>query len=221
MFANSRPVTSSQPGPHSRLAEVVARHAQHPFQKPFADYNRTAYATLLAAWDGRAPLVLDTGCGVGASTLNLAAQQPDHFIVGIDQSLDRLQRGKPAPLPDNALLLRADMVDIWRLLAGDGIRPAQQWMLYPNPWPKPEHLQRRWHGHAVFPVALALGGRLELRSNWQTYAEEHALAVSQLCGQPCHAERWQPQDFLTPFERKYHHSGHALWRVAIELPTAG
>ncbi|OWY38297.1 SAM-dependent methyltransferase [Xenophilus sp. AP218F] len=217
MRALSRPVHSPQTGPHQRLEEIVARHRAHPFRKPAAEHSRAAYSELMAIWDGRAPLVLDTGCGVGLSTLRLARAKPDCLVVGIDQSLDRLQRRKAESRPDNALLLRADMVDIWMLLAADGARPAEQWMLYPNPWPKPQHLQRRWHGHAVFPVALSLGGRLELRSNWRIYAEEHALALGLLAGRRAAVEAWQPEAALTPFEAKYRDSGHALWRVAVEL----
>ena len=50
--------------------------------------------------------------------------------------------------------------------------------LYPNPWPKKKHLGRRWHGAPVFPALVKLGGELEMRSNWQTYLDEFALALA-------------------------------------------
>lgn len=217
---NSRSISSAQDGPHRDLEALVRRHMAHPFRKPVADYNRAAFAEAMAAWAqfGReSPLILDAGCGVGWSTLNIAQQFPGHFVLGVDQSIDRLTRGKPMELPANAALVRADLVDFWRLLAENGIRLAHHYNLYPNPWPKIGHLARRWQGHAVFPVWKDLGGVLECRSNWQIYIEEMALALSLLGGQPVLAESWQTETPMTPFEKKYLASGHQLWRCRVDL----
>ena len=164
MAGNSRFISSAQSGPHDDLAALVHRHLDHPFRKPILDYNRQAFSAALAArdaWNSGAPLVLDAGCGVGWSTLRLAERYPDHFVIGVDQSSDRISRGKPLSLPANAHFQRADLVDFWRLLDEAGVRLARHYVLYPNPWPKIGHLARRWHGHAVFPDLLALGGDAE------------------------------------------------------------
>jgi tRNA G46 methylase TrmB len=221
---NSLPITSSQTGVHEHLPALVARHADAatPFRKPVTDYNRRAFEESIAAWraTGAAPLILDTGCGVGLSTLNLATQFPDHFVMGIDQSEDRLGRNTQwnGPQPDNLCFIRADLVDYWRLLLEAKIFPARQYLLYPNPWPKIGHLARRWHGHAVFPSIVALGGVIECRSNWQIYVEEFAAALTQLSGRPTACEAYATDAPITPFERKYLASGHALWRCRTELP---
>lgn len=220
MEALSRTVASAQEGPHRDLEGLVRRHLAHPFRKPVLDYNREAFARALAAraaWNPAAALVLDAGCGVGWSTLHLAVSLPDHFVIGVDQSLDRLQRGKPQPLPANAVLVRADLVDFWRLLAAGGHRLARHYLLYPNPWPKVGHLARRWHGHAVFPVWRELGGIVECRSNWRVYVEEMAVALALLGGQPVAAEPYVTADPVTPFEKKYLASGHRLWRCRTDL----
>lgn len=220
MDGNSRFIHSAQQGPHEDLAALLQRHRDHPFRKPLLDYNCEAFAAALAAhaaFDAQAPLILDAGCGVGWSTLRIAADFPDHFVFGVDQSVDRIQRGKPLPLPANAVLIRADLVDFWRLLADKGIRLARHYNLYPNPWPKIGHLARRWHGHAVFPVWQALGGELECRSNWRIYIEEMALALSWLSGQPVQAEPYVTDDPMTPFEKKYLGSGHDLWCCRVAL----
>uniref|UniRef100_Q47C16 tRNA (guanine(46)-N(7))-methyltransferase n=1 Tax=Dechloromonas aromatica (strain RCB) TaxID=159087 RepID=Q47C16_DECAR len=217
---NSRFISSAQDSPHRDLEALVRRHMAHPFQKPIADYNREALAVALAArdaWNPQAPLILDAGCGVGWSTQRIAETYPDHFVFGVDQSLDRISRGKPLPMPANALLVRADLVDFWRLLAENRIRLARHYNLYPNPWPKIGHLARRWQGHAVFPVWQALGGELECRSNWRIYIEEMALALSLLTGQVVLAEPYVTDDPITPFEKKYLASGHQLWRCRIDL----
>ncbi|MGO0790971.1 tRNA (guanine(46)-N(7))-methyltransferase TrmB [Herbaspirillum seropedicae] len=218
---NSSPISSAQTGVHEQLASLVARHAAHPFRKPVADYNLRAFEASMDAWRaaGQAPLILDTGCGVGLSTLHLASQYPDHFVIGIDQSADRLARHTHwnGPEPVNLCFVRADLVDYWRLALQAGVRPARHYLLYPNPWPKIGHLARRWQGHAVFPAIVALGGQIECRSNWRIYVEEFAAALSQLSGQRIQAEAWRPERPITPFERKYLASGHALWRCQADL----
>lgn len=220
MHANSRPVQSDQSAPHPRLADLALRHAQSPFRKPPAPYSRAAFERFLAAWDGRMPLLLDAGCGTGESTRRLALMHPHSLVVGVDQSAARLARGAPQTTPANALLLRADVVDFWLLLAERRIALTRHYLLYPNPWPKPAQLTRRWHAHAVFPTVLALGGVLECRSNWRVYAEEFALAVRLASGREATLETVTPQDPLTPFERKYRDSGHALYRAAVDLSPA-
>lgn len=220
MSGNSRFIASAQDGPHRDLEALVRRHMAHPFRKPVADYNREAFAAAMADWAafGRdKPLILDAGCGVGWSTLNIAASYADHFVIGVDQSIDRLSRGKPVELPANAVLIRADLVDFWRLLAENGIRLARHYNLYPNPWPKIGHLARRWQGHAVFPVWRELGGELECRSNWCIYIEEMALALGLLSGQTVLVEPYATAAPMTPFEKKYLASGHELWRCRVNL----
>lgn len=219
----SRTVESSQVGIHPRLVPELQRHGAAPPRGPIADYNRQAFDQFLAGWrqwHGAAPLILDTGCGVGMSTVNLARQFPEHFVVGVDKSLDRLTRGKPwagAALPENCLLLRADLVDIWRLWSEAQLPLARHYLLYPNPWPKVGHLSRRWHGHAIFPTLVSLGGLIECRSNWRLYVEEFAFAVHHLSGRRAVCESWQPTVPFTPFEKKYQESGHALWRCVVDL----
>ena len=100
----------------------------------------------------------------------------------------------------NAILLRAELSDFFLLAceASDWVVHSH-YMLYPNPYPKAKHLQvcrdsstlpsrnvsltcdsllkRRWHGHPTFPVILALGGKLIVRSNWDVYCAEMVAAV--------------------------------------------
>ena len=216
MHANSRSVSSQQSTLHPQLAQVIERHRASPFQKPVTAYNQQAFALFLQRWRsaGEAPLVLDAGCGVGLSTRHLATLHADCFVLGIDQSADRLARQTlwPQAPADNMLLLRADLVDFWRLLLAAQIPVQRHYLLYPNPWPKVGHLQRRWHGHAVFPTLVALGGLIECRSNWAIYIEELAAGLRQLGATNIAVEAFAPALPITPFEKKYLASGQALWR---------
>lgn len=227
MHANSRAVTSNQPGIHEQLADRVRKHAATDFLKPISAVASEAFERSLSPWQaaGSPPLIIDAGCGVGLSTRRLAAQHPEAFVIGIDQSADRLQRDVrwEGRMPDNFITVRADLVDYWRLMQAHGIHPQRHYLLYPNPWPKKQHLGRRWQGHPVFPAVVALGGQMECRSNWKTYIDELAMAVQLLTGiavatEPLDIDAHAP---LTPFEQKYAASGHALWRCRVALPGAG
>lgn len=219
-YANSRIPHSAQQGIHEALGKRLDRHFQHPFRKPFAACNLAAFEASTSLWDGRAALILDAGCGVAHSTIALARAHPEAFVIGVDQSAVRLARPKPYPaalLPQNMTLIRADLVDYWRLLHKAGMRLQKHYILYPNPWPKIGHLARRWHAHPVFPTILALGGTLECRTNWRIYAEEFAFALRH-GGQPQAAvETFTATEALTPFERKYRDSGQTLYRIRTHL----
>lgn len=221
MRANSAPVTSLQTQVHEGLAALVAKHAATEFKKPFTSYNRAAFDASIGDWQakGGKPLILDAGCGVGLSTLHLAAQFPDHYVIGVDQSADRLARNTQwqGTEPDNCSWVRADLIDYWRLMHLHAIRPARHYLLYPNPWPKAGQVQRRWHGHPVFPTVIALGGYLECRSNWEVYIAECCAALTQLTSKAVAPQLYYPPHAITPFERKYQDSGHALWRCSIDL----
>ena len=224
MHANSRPVTSNQFSIHDQLHGLIERHAKSRYLRPIADHSRRGFDTAITAWQaaGSRPLIIDAGCGVGLSTLKLAQRHPDRYVIGIDQSADRLARKLhwETDVPSNHLLVRADLVDFWRLMLEQAIYPSHHYLLYPNPWPKKSQLLRRWHGHPVFPALLALGGQIECRSNWKIYIEEFASAVSQLTGVPVSCENLPSEaDALSPFEQKYRASGHALWRCQLQLPA--
>ena len=218
--------TSAQTGVHQHLADLLERHRHAPFRKPYADYNRAAFAASMERYQRTAPgapLILDAGCGVGQSSIALARAFADHYVIGVDQSASRLARniagppGDPGVWPENLDLVRADLVDYWRLLQNAQFRLARHYLLYPNPWPKIGHLSRRWHGHPVFPALLALGGVLECRSNWPIYIDEFCLAVTTLTGRPAVCQVLTVEQPMSLFERKYHDSGHPLYCSCIEL----
>lgn len=217
MRGNSRPVTSNQRHLHPKLAVVVQRHLHSAHQAVVAAHNRKAYQALTAAQlTHPRPLVLDSFCGTGHSTAALAERHPDHLVVGIDKSAQRLAR-HPHHGEQNYLLLQGDCEALWQLLAHDKLCVDYHYMLYPNPWPKSGHLQRRIHGHASFPLLLQLGGRLELRSNWQLYVEEFGTAMH-LAGQRGVVRKLPPQaPPLSLFEQKYQNSGHGLWTYSTGI----
>lgn len=214
-LGQSRIPRSSQAGLHSRLDEIVHRHLEHEWRAPIHDYSRRAFDSICERVDPAIPLVFDSGCGTGASTAELARRHPDSQVLGVDKSAVRL--GRAGMLPDNARLVRAELADFWRLAWAAGWRVSHHYLLYPNPWPKPGQVQRRWHAHPVFPTLLALGGCLELRSNFELYVEEFARALTLAGVEGVKVVSFRASAAISPFERKYLLSGHRLFQLKANL----
>jgi tRNA G46 methylase TrmB len=218
-------VSSRQRGVHPRLGAVVDAHLARPWRAPLHRPSVAAFAALQRELDGAvAGLVLDSGCGTGASTRQIAQAFPECLVIGVDKSVERLRRGgigRSLHREGNAVWLRADLATFWRLAVAAGWRLQRHYLLYPNPWPKPAQLRRRWHAHPVFPELLRLGGRLELRCNWDVYALEFAFAANRVLGtqaQPAALDECAApgeQAISSPFERKYRASGHPLYSLEV------
>jgi len=214
----SRTVSSNQPRSHPRLAGVIARHRARPWRRPLScNALDDLFALERELADLGGEIILDSGCGTGESSLGLARAYPDAVVVGIDKSATRLARA-PHEGARNLHYVRADLADVWHFARLRAWRIGAHFLLYPNPWPKQRHLLRRWHAHPALGDVIALGGRLELRTNWAIYAEEFAAALALWCAIDVTVETWRPSSPTSAFERKYLASGHALYRVVTELP---
>ncbi len=214
----SREVSSNQQDMHPDLISMVKKHSTKSFKKPVTDFNRAAFEEADKYYEqNKGQFILDSGCGTGESTWHIAKTFPNTFVLGVDQSADRLSRNNPWLLPDNACLIRADLVDLWRLALSSNWKLSRHYLLYPNPWPKKKHLQRRWHGHPVFPVLKDLGGKLELRTNWKIYGEEFSQAMLLQTGKPTRLLTFLPESPISAFERKYQSSGQDLYQLKIDL----
>lgn len=218
---HSRKVRSSQAGIHPRLGEVLARYKTTEWKNPFHTPSAEAFrATISLLEKNKLPLILDSGCGTGESTRHLAEAFPDCLVIGVDKSVDRLSRGGNFGFPcreGNAMWVRAELDTFWRLAVQAGWHLRRHYLLYPNPWPKPGHLQRRWHAHPVFGDLLQLGGRVEMRTNWLVYAKEFAFAANYVTGSDVSPGAVHESDPISPFERKYRASGHDLYRVVLSM----
>lgn len=217
MEGNSSPIESRQRDAHPRLRSIVARHLTTPSRAPKPTHTRLAFESLEHALaDHDRPRILDSGCGTAASTALLAGRFPGATVIGIDRSAPRLAT-RIESWPDNALRVRADAAALWRLAADANWRLAAHYLLYPNPSPKPEQLKRRWHGHPAFADLLALGGALTLRTNWEIYAQEFAIAldVAGVAATVTTLDAAAPA--LSPFDLKYQRSGHPRFELRALL----
>lgn len=217
---SAKSVLSNQTGPHDNLETLVKRHLQQRFRRPYPAFSLAAFDEV-SQWlsQYQRPIILDSYCGVGESTVALAKRHPEASIIGLDKSLHRLNKHADHYHDsgvDNYYLLRADVDDFWRLALDAGWVIDRHYIFYPNPWPKSSHIKRRCHGSPLFNTLLALGGRIELRSNWPIYVEEFAQALT-IAGYPSEAEPFSPIEPITPFERKYLLAEQNLWRCICQL----
>jgi tRNA (guanine-N7-)-methyltransferase len=228
VMGDSKAIITNQTGIHDKLNEVVAKHLSHPFKKPYQQHTLQAFqevdnivqAFLKANPDGE--VILDACCGVGQSSRILAQQNPQALIIGVDKSAHRINRNVEGFSQEdgynarNYHLVRADLNDFYRLVKEANWPVTKHYILYPNPWPKSKHLQRRWHGSSVFPQMTSIGNTLILRSNWRLYLEEFQQAAAQM---HLHGELSQVnvavEKALTPFEAKYQASGQVCWQLTL------
>jgi len=229
---DSKAIITNQTGIHEKLEVIVEKHFSHPFQKPFQSHTKNAFdkvnelvqAFLVDKPDGE--IILDSCCGVGQSTRLLAKRNPNALVVGVDKSSNRIERNvegfseSDGYEAQNYHLVRADLNDFYRLVKAASWPIKQHYILYPNPWPKSKHVQRRWHGSAVFPTLISIGEQIILRSNWRLYLEEFQLAadIAGLIGTITEVNDNEP---LTPFEAKYQASKQICWQLVVKNASYG
>ncbi len=229
-LGDSKVIVSNQDGIHEKLDEVVQKHLAHDFKKPyqahtqhaFEEINRVVQSFLNANPEGE--VILDACCGVGQSTRLLAQQNPRALVIGVDKSEHRINRNvegfdvSNGFNADNFYLVRADLNDFYRLVKATKWPVSKHYILYPNPWPKSKHLQRRWHGSAVFPQMTRIGDELILRSNWRIYLDEFQQAASHvdLTGNISEVAIVDAGLALTPFEAKFQASGQVCWQLRLK-----
>ena len=126
----------------------------------------------------------------------------------------------------NVILVRAELVDFWRLCAREEWKISKHYLLYPNPYPKKSRLKNRWYAHAIFPLLLgsSLGGdEIVVRSNWKRYLMDFAFCtkVANECMNnltyvvPREPARRCDTNAYTNFEQKYDNAGEPTYELIV------
>jgi len=215
-------LTSNQQQLSERL---ISRYRDTRYTRPISRHTARAYQDIRQQLiDHSDNIILDSGCGVGESSLHLAVRNPEALVIGVDKSNFKLaknsaylNRSEMTDLPRNLLLVRADLVDLWRLTEQDGVTLKKHFLLYPTPWPKQSQLKRRWYAHPVFPSIMSLGGMLEVRSNLIWYLEGWQRALEIYFNYSPQIKSLEISQAITPFERKYHLRGESVYMLQIDL----
>ncbi|WP_263254438.1 tRNA (guanosine(46)-N7)-methyltransferase TrmB [Saccharopolyspora rosea] len=181
------------------------------------------------SWFGRtAPVVLEIGSGMGETTAQLAAAQPDVNYLAVEVYKPGLAQ----------LMLRAEHLGVTnlRLLRGDAIVLLREHVesaslsevriYFPDPWPKKRHHKRRLVQTAsveLIASRLRPGGVLHLATDWENYAEQ----MMEVCtAEPALRNRfadapggWAPRPEwrpVTKFENRAHDEGRVVHDLIFE-----
>ncbi|SCG17367.1 tRNA (guanine-N(7)-)-methyltransferase [Micromonospora echinofusca] len=130
---------------------------------------------LAALFGRRAPLVLEIGSGMGDTTAEMAAADPDRDYLavevhtpGIANLLDLVERHGLR----NVRVAQGDALDLVAGLPEASLDAVH--VFFPDPWPKSRHHKRRiiQPAHvALLRSRLAPGGTLHCATDWAEYAE--------------------------------------------------
>lgn len=128
-----------------------------------------------------APLVLEIGCGNGASTIAMAQAEPDVDVVAVDvyrRGLAQLLSAIDREHVTNIRLVRGDAIDVLEHLLPPGCLTGVR-VFFPDPWPKARHHKRRLiQAPTVALIAdrLRPGGILHAATDDPGYVEQIAEA---------------------------------------------
>jgi tRNA (guanine-N7-)-methyltransferase len=213
--------------PHAPIRSYVLRQGR------VSNAQRRAHDTLLPRYGipyadtpldldtvfGRsAPRMLEIGCGMGETTVAIAAANPGTDYLGIEvhtPGVGSLLKQIEAQDLANLRVIQHDAVAVLQNMIApaslDGIH-----IFFPDPWPKKRHHKRRLIQPAFVALAasrLKPDGYLHAATDWQEYAEqmlavlgaEPALAntAAGYAGRPA----WRPQ---TKFETRGLKLGHGV-----------
>lgn len=178
-----------------------------------------------AVFGRRAPRSLEIGFGNGDNLLALAAAHPERDFLGVEvhrAGVGHLLLGAEAAGLENLRVICHDAVEVLE----HAIAPAaldEVLILFPDPWHKKRHHKRRLvqpNFVALLASRLAPGGRLQLATDWEPYAQQMLDVVGasadfvNLAGAAGYMPRpaWRA---LTRFERRGQRLGHGVWDLSF------
>ena len=184
---------------------------------------RDSRVDLDQAFGRSAPHVLEIGCGMGETTVAIAAAHPGTDYLGIEvhtPGVGSLLKQIDAAGLTNLRVIQHDAVAVLRQMimpdSLDGIH-----IFFPDPWPKKRHHKRRLIQPPFAALAasrLRPGGYLHAATDWHEYAEQMlaVLGAEPLLENtaPAYAPRpeYRPQ---TKFETRGLKLGHGVWDLVF------
>ena len=168
-----------------------------------------------------APTILEIGFGMGETTVEVAARQPENNFLGVEvhaPGVGSLLRRIADRQLGNVRIVQHDAVEVVR----DMITPASLrgiHVFFPDPWPKKRHHKRRLlQPEFVTELAKRLepGGYLHVATDWQEYAEHildvlmHEALLENTLERYATRPEYRPQ---TKFEARGLKLGHGVWDI--------
>jgi tRNA (guanine-N7-)-methyltransferase len=198
-------------------------------QKHFTQFGLNLNSGLLnfeQIFGNKNAVILEIGFGMGFSLIQMAEENPDNNYIGIDVH---------RPGVGNILASIAEKnIKNLKVFSEDAVSVLQQsipeaslsaiYIFFPDPWPKTRHQKRRLVQAplvALLRTKLREGGILHLATDWENYAEQMMLVLSEAAGWQNQAgqEQFMPRPEyrpLTKFEERGKRLGHGVWDLVFK-----
>ena len=172
-------------------------------------------------FDRGAKRVLEIGSGMGETTAQIAASQPENDFLAIEvhtPGVGSLLKQIEAAGLTNVRVIQHDAVEVLEHMiapeALDGIH-----IFFPDPWPKKRHHKRRLIQPPfakLLASRLKRGGYVHVATDWEEYAQQILQVLSAEALLANTAESYAPRPGyrpLTKFEERGLKLGHGVWDV--------
>jgi tRNA (guanine-N7-)-methyltransferase len=167
-------------------------------------------------------LVLEIGAGTGMHPISYCQKNSEHQMIAIEKTSERFakfkrQHGKSNLI--NLLPIHAHAVS-W---IAHNIKEEivdKIFILYPNPNPKFQDLNKRWHAMPFFGYLIKIlkpGGSIVIRTNERFYAEEANHFIKEVWNLENKQTSFKKEDvsnFKTLFEKKYLERSQTCYEVS-------
>ena len=179
-----------------------------------------------AVFGRTAPLVLEIGCGMGDSLIDMCIEEPSYDFIGVEvhpPGVGRTINNAAEKQLKNLRVFLADAKDVMAECISDNSLSRVQ-VYFPDPWHKKKHNKRRLiQEEFVRQIATKLKpeGILHMATDWEQYAEqmldvataepllENILPSNGFSKRP----DWRPE---TKFERRGERLGHGVWDLLLK-----
>lgn len=165
-----------------------------------------------------APLHVDLGCGDGSFLCALAERMPEKNFLGIERLLGRVRSAsRKASGVNNARVLRAETSYAVRYLLPE--RSVEIFhLLFPDPWPKRRHHQRRlFTADFLSAIAAALmeNGILRVATDQSDYFKHISQLAQQSTAFTVTENSAESAFPLSTFEKKFKKDGVRIYRLEL------
>jgi len=160
------------------------------------------------------PLLVDIGIGSGDATRSWAAQAPEARVLAIElhrPGIAKLLTALEAEGPENVRVVEADALAVLDQLGSSSVAGIR--VLFPDPWPKRRHVERRMVDRSFVGLVarvLSPGGILHLATDWEDYAEHMRSMVATDPRFELQVGAGRPDRPVTAYERRGLDAGRTI-----------
>jgi tRNA (guanine-N7-)-methyltransferase len=175
---------------------------------------------LVTLFGRAAPRVLEIGFGMGDSTAEMAAADPDRDYLAVEvhtPGIGNLLALIGEQNLTNVRVVHGDAMELVRKLPANSLDAVHAF--FPDPWPKARHHKRRLiqpANVALLRERLRVGGTLHCATDWAHYAESMAEVLNADPGLKNAHDGFAPRPAYRP-ETKFERRGVASGRAIFDL----